>query len=318
MVNSPGLGSNFSARRLTGIKFSFVSLLLLGIMPIISNSRPQDLDAINFAFYLSLWELISSLPLLFLEMRSTKQGIFDRKLSREIRNKTLIIITITGIIFSLTTYLYVLSFEKAGTVSAAIALQAYPLFSILLETIFLKRRKTIGEFVFTLILITGIYYLGTEGSWAVNDFSSWFALALAVPLLWAIAHVTIKETISNSPITPLQITFLRVLISSIVLYFISGKINGFDLIHQGLFNKEFQILAFFMGLVYYIELVNWFYALKHIDVSVASSITTLTPVITMILAIFILHESVKIYQIIAMIVVFISLYGILYFGKSKK
>ncbi len=73
-----------------------------------------------------------------------------------------------------------------------------------------------------------------------------------------------------------------------------------------------------MGLVYYLELVNWFYAVKHVDVSVASSITTPTPVLTMILAILFLNESIEMYQLFAMGIVFLSLYGIIYFGKKSK
>ncbi|MCE7736371.1 MAG: DMT family transporter [Candidatus Heimdallarchaeota archaeon] len=311
------MNSNFQPHRQTGIILSLSSLLLLGILPIISNSRPSDLDALDFAFYLSLWQLISAIPLLFFELNSSNKGIFDDKVDKSVRNSTLRIILITGVIFSFTTFLYVLSFEKAGTVSAAIALQAYSLFSILLETLFLGRKKNSGELLFTILLVTGIYYLGTEGTWIIKEFSPWFALALLVPFLWSVAHVTIKHTLDKSPITPSQVTFMRVLISSIVLFAISGFNNGFNVLINGITNPTFQLFAFFMGVVYYLELVIWFYAIKHVDVSVASSITTPTPIITLILAIIILKESVELYQITAMIVIFICLYGILYFGKQK-
>lgn len=318
MITTPTrINSNFQPHRQTGIILSLSSLLLLGILPIISNSRPSDLDALDFAFYLSLWQLISAIPLLFFELNSSNKGIFDDKVDKSVRNSTLRIILITGVIFSFTTFLYVLSFEKAGTVSAAIALQAYPLFSILLETLFLGRKKNSGELLFTILLVTGIYYLGTEGTWIIKEFSPWFALALLVPFLWSVAHVTIKHTLDKSPITPSQVTFMRVLISSIVLFAISGFNNGFNVLINGITNPTFQLFAFFMGVVYYLELVIWFYAIKHVDVSVASSITTPTPIITLILAIIILKESVELYQITAMIVIFICLYGILYFGKQK-
>ena len=179
------------------------------------------------------------------------------------------------------------------------------------------RKKNSGELLFTILLVTGIYYLGTEGTWIIKEFSPWFALALLVPFLWSVAHVTIKHTLDKSPITPSQVTFLRVLISSVVLFAISGFNNGFNVLIYGLTNHTFQLFAFFMGLIYYLELVIWFYAIKHVDVSVASSITTPTPIITLILAIIILKESVELYQITAMIVIFICLYGILYFGKQK-
>ncbi|MHA2365401.1 MAG: hypothetical protein ACXAC7_15695 [Candidatus Hodarchaeales archaeon] len=43
-------------------------------------------------------------------------------MSKKTKNKTLLIMFITGVIFSVATFLYVLSFEKAGTVNAAIAI----------------------------------------------------------------------------------------------------------------------------------------------------------------------------------------------------
>jgi drug/metabolite transporter (DMT)-like permease len=186
-----------------------------------------------------------------------------------------------------------------------------------MESVFLQRKKNSGELAFTFLLIGGIYYLGTNGTWAIEGFSPWFGLALTVPFLWSIAHVTIKNTLDKSPITPNQVTFVRVLISSIILFTVAVSVNGVTNVIDGLIHIDFQIFAFLMGLFYYLELVNWFYAVKHVDVSVASSITTPTPVVTMILVIIFLHEPIKMYQLLSMGVVFISLYGLLYFGKRN-
>ncbi|MFX0205536.1 MAG: EamA family transporter [Candidatus Hodarchaeota archaeon] len=120
--------------------------------------------------------------------------------------------------------------------------------------------------------------------------------------MWSIAHVTIKNTLDKSPITN-QVTFLRVLISSMILFAIAVSVNGVTGVINGLMHVEFQILAFLMGFIYYLELVNWFYAVKHVEVSVASSITTPTPVITTILDIIFLNESIELYQLLAMCIV---------------
>ena len=76
----------FQPNKQKGISLSFVSLLLLGTLPIISNSRPQELDAFNFSLYLSIWQLICALPLLFVEKN---QGIMNKDLSKASRNKTI-------------------------------------------------------------------------------------------------------------------------------------------------------------------------------------------------------------------------------------
>lgn len=306
-------------RRKKGIALSFVSLGLLGILPIISNSRPENLSPLSFAFYLSLWELFCSLPLLFFELKSTNsttKGIFAPNVKTKVRKRTLTVMALTGIIFSVSTYFYILSFEKAGTVSASIAIQTYPLFSILWESLFLKKKKRWDELLFTGLIIAGIYYIGTEGTFIIQNFSIWFAVALITPLLWSIAHVTIKHTIDQSPISPNQITFFRVLISSVLLFLLSIIIEGPQSVMSGLMNFEFQKFAFLMGLVYYLELVNWFYAVKYVNVSVASTITTPTPVLTMILARIFLGEDIMFYQIAGMVVVFIALYGLIWRGNK--
>lgn len=314
--STDNLSRNFIPNRNMGVSLSFISLFLLGVLPIISNSRPSALNALNFAFYLSLWELICSLPFFLYELINQKKGIFKNSIDSRIRKKSFMVMGTTGIIFSISTFFYVFAFETAGTISAAIALQTYPLFSIIMEFILFKKKKQFGELIFTLILIIGIYYLGTEGTWLIEGFSPWFALALIVPFLWSIAHVIIKNTLDTSPITPNQVTFFRVLISSALLFFISSTIHGISNVFEGLMNLEFQLFGFLMGIVYYLELVNWFYAVKHVDVSVASTITTPSPIITLIFAYFILRESVELYQIIAMIIVFVSLYGLIWSGRK--
>jgi drug/metabolite transporter (DMT)-like permease len=138
--------SDFSPNRNKGILLSFVSLFLLGMLPIISNSRPSDLNALDFAFYLSLWELICAVPLFIFELSKKNSGVFQKSIEWKIRKKTYLIMGITGFIFSISTFLYVFAFETAGTVSAAIAIQTYPLFSILWEFILFKKKRDYFHF----------------------------------------------------------------------------------------------------------------------------------------------------------------------------
>ncbi|MES9902712.1 MAG: DMT family transporter [Sedimenticola sp.] len=311
------MNTPFQANKKAGILLAFTSLLLLGMLPVISNGRPAGLNALNFAFYLSFWQLICSLPLLFSEYRNNTHGIFTKQLPVRLRNRTVIIILLTGLIFGLSTYVYVLSVEKAGTVSAIIAIQAYPLFAILWESIFFNKKKRKAELIFTFLLIAALYYLGTQGSWKIEGLSLWFLLALAVPFLWSIAHVIIKNTLDTTPITPVQVTFFRVFISAIFLLIVLISVNGINSVINGMSVVNFQISAFTMGFVYYLELISWFYAVKHIDVSLASSITTPTPLITMLLAAIFLQETIQSFQLASFLVVLMSLYGILYFAKSN-
>jgi len=316
-TGQPLTSTSAMANKHRGILLSFVSLGLLGILPIISNSRPSSLDSLTFAFYLSVWQLVCAIPFFVIEWKTERVGLADPSLDPTRHNYALKIIVITGLIFSVSTYLYVLAFEKAGTVNAAIAIQAYPLFAILIESILLSKKKQTREILLTVLLCLGLYYLATGGSWMASGVSLWFILALAVPLLWSIAHIIIKHTINQDLITPKQITFFRVLIATLFLGILASAINDQQVVFQGLFNPEFQRYAFFMGVVYYAELINWFYAVKYVDVSVASSITTPTPVITLILSLIFLHEMIFPYQLIGLVIVLISLYGLIFYERKK-
>lgn len=291
-----------------GIALSLVSLTLLGIMPIISNLRPSEIGALSFAFALSVWQVVFAAPVFGWELRSSTKGIFGIDLSRQERHRMILVALFTGALFGLSTYLYVLGVEKAGATNAAIAIQAYPLFAILWESLFLKRRKTPFELALTAVLIGALYYLGTSGTLLMSGLSPWFLVPLGVPLLWSIAHVIIKEELSNTPITPAQVTFFRVAISTLFLALVlivavpSGIGSGISAI--------FQAMSALMGLVYFLELIVWFYAVRHIDVSLASSITTPWPALTMVLAVPLLGDAIETYQILALIVVVACIYGL--------
>lgn len=306
-LNAPSVGK--------GIALSLVCLTLLGVMPIISNLRPSGVDALSFAFALSVWQVVFAAPVFGVELRRGTKGIFGLDLTRQGRRRMIYVALFTGALFGLSTYLYVLGVEKAGAANAAIAIQAYPLFAILWESLFLKRRKTPVELGLTAVLIGSLYYLGTGGTFQMSGLSPWFVVSLGVPLLWSVAHVIIKEELSNTPITPAQVTFFRVAISTLFLLVIlavaipSGIALGVSAV--------FQTVSAVMGLVYFLELIVWFYAVRHIDVSLASSITTPWPALTMVLAVPLLGDRVELYQIIALCVVVACIYGLTIAGLRK-
>ncbi|MCG8638509.1 MAG: DMT family transporter [Desulfobacterales bacterium] len=299
----------------TGIALSFVCLAILGIMPVIANSRPAGSSALGFAFFLSLWQLIFSLPLFLHELFSGKKGIFRGFFRRKDLMRVIIVNFATGMMFGLATWCYILAMERAGVISASIAIQAYPLFALVMEILLLQRWKTVLEIVFTLILVVALYYLGTGGTWRLQGISIWFVAALAVPFLWSIAHVLIRQELMHTPITPSQVTFFRVALSTL---FLGGIFLMEDPSELGsLFHPEILWPAMVMGLFYYTELLLWFHAMKHIDVSLASAITTPWPAVTMVLAAIFLNERINFYQVVTFFVVGGSVYILLLLDARK-
>jgi len=101
---------------------------------------------------------------------------------------------------------------------------------------------------------------------------NWFPVSLGVPLLWSVAHVIIKEELSNTTITPAQVTFFRATISTVFLLVILAIATPSG-ISAGL-GAVFQTMSAIMGLMFFLELIVWFYAVRHIDVSLANSVAT--------------------------------------------
>lgn len=307
--------AHFSPSIGRGIGLSMVSLVLLGVMPIVSNLRPAALDALTFALALSVWQIVFALPVFGIELKRGTLGIFGADLSAGKLARAVLVAVLTGAIFGLSTYLYVLGVEKDGAANAAIAIQAYPLFAILWEGLFLKRRKTVIEWALKGVLIGSLYYLGTGGTFRMAGLSPWFLVSLGVPFLWSVAHVIIKEELGNTPITPVQVTFFRVSISTVFLALVLLAVEPSGLLAAG--GAILQPMSALMGLVYFLELIVWFYAVRHIDVSLASSITTPWPALTMVLAVPFLGDTVAPYQVVALVVVVGCIYGLTIAGLRK-
>ena len=87
------------------------------------------------------------------------------------------------------------------------------------------------------------------------------------------------------------------------------------LMQRVLFDVDFQRAAVVMGVAYYLELILWFHAIRHIDVSVASSVTVPAPAVTMLVAVVFLGEEIRGYQVLAMTVITVSMYGLLLAGR---
>jgi drug/metabolite transporter (DMT)-like permease len=219
-------------------------------------------------------------------------------------------------LFGAATFAYVLAVDLTGPVTFAVAVQAYPLFALIWEALFLRRRKSTAEMTFTLVIAASMVYLGTQGTWHLSTISSGFWLALVVPLLWSIAHVIIKEMMNASAITPSEVIVTRVLIAALFLGFSCLFMQGSGGLLTTGANWKFQLVAFLMGFAYYLELFFWFTAVKYIDVSKGASITAPAPAVTVLLALVLLGQELHDYQITALVLVVGSVVGLIRYGRK--
>lgn len=300
-----------------GVAIAFACLLILGVMPVLANSRPSGSDGLAFAIWMTFWQLVAALPLFFYERATTPRPAADAALPVS-RRRMAAIALLTGAMFGVSTYMYIVAAEKAGAVGMGIALQAYPLFAMLLEAVFQGKRKSPAEIGFTLLMIAALAYLTTGGTMRLSGLSYWSVFALGIPLLWSIAHLMLKHILETMPVSPNQVTVSRLVISGVFLLLVQAALGETGLLVAALSDGAFQRAAIALGIAYYLELVLWFYAMRHIDVSLASSVTVPAPAVTMLIAVTIIGEAVETYQVVSMAVIAAALYGLLLAGRRRR
>lgn len=299
-----------------GVVFALLCLLILGVMPVLANARPADSDGLTFAIWLTFWQLVAASPLFLIE-RARNRHAAKTLLSPPSRRQMGTIAVLTGVMFGLSTYMYVVAAVKAGAVSMVIALQAYPLFAMLLEAALQGKRRSRAEIALTLLMIAALIYLTTSGTFRIAGLSWWLAFALGIPLLWSMAHLLLKGILETMPVSPNQVTVSRLLLSGAFLLLLQAVLGQTDRLAAAFFDIAFQRAAIVMGVAYYLELVLWFHAMRHIDVSLASSVTVPAPAVTIVISVAILGEPVAFYQFVSMAVVVLAMYGLLLAGRRS-
>ena len=302
-----------------GIASAFSCLGILGVLPILANARPAGIDGLTFTVWLTVWQILSALPLFLRERAQGQRGLFEAAGAGRSRSWTIFVAIATGMMFGLSTYMYVVAAGKAGPVSMAIVLQAYPFMTMLAEAIFLKKRKTLPELGFTALMIAALVYLTTGGTFLVADISWWSVFALGIPALWTVAHLLLKtQVLDRTQLTLNQVTLSRLLVSGVFLGLLVFTIGDPQQVFAGLTDPGLQRAAIVMGVAYYVELIFWFQAIRNIDISVASSIEVPAPAVTMLVAVLFTGATITFTQVLAMIAIVVALYGLLFAGRAAR
>ena len=166
-------------------------------------ARPAEFSALSFAFFLSLWQLVFSVPTACKTAHLHGQGHLQRQ--TPLKTQAPDNCYRPGDRHDL--WAFNLCFcswllKRPAPSAHPLPYRLTPLFAILWETLFLKRRKSALELAFTFLLLAALYYLATGGTWRVAGFSFWFVVALGIPFLWSIAHVILKEVMDKTPRDP--------------------------------------------------------------------------------------------------------------------
>ena len=295
-----------------GIIFALGALFLVGLQPIIANSRPLSLDPYFFGATTCIVEAIIFFPLMLIERKRIRilhekelipQEDISTLLNGWKNNKVLLIYI--GINFGIAQVLFFWGYQLAGAINGSLSQKTVVIFGLLFGYLINKEKVKYPQIIFSLVLFFGLILAVTAGKFNLLDFNIGVLLIIVVATLWMLAHSLTKPILDRNEATPVQLVFIRNSLSGFFListYFILFPIENFYLIFDSI-NLFFIIL---MGLAYGFGLFCWYKVLAFLGISKGSAITSGTPIVTIIFATIILGEIFTIFHIMGTILVITS------------
>ena len=309
-----------------GLVYGIVGTLLVGFQPIVANSRPAVLDAYFFAALTCIVETIIFLPLVIKDLLQP----FNKKITSESRKKNakrilndwkanLKTIIFIGFIFGLNQLLFFIGYEFAGAINGSLTQKTTVFFSLIFGYTILKEKIDKRQIFFSIILFLGLFIAITQGKFTLFNYSKMMGviILLFITCLWMFGHTITKPLLNRKEVTASQMVFLRNSLSGLIListYFIFYPFSSLKLLLLPI-NMFFTIA---MGAVYGFGLYCWYKTLSYLDVSIATIIFALTPIVTALFATFLLNEIFTIFHLIGTVIIVFSIIFIMKGKRSKE
>ena len=308
-----------------GLICGTIGVLGISLQPIIANSRPSVIDPYIFAAVTALIMATIFFPLYVLERHKLKSLLevksdekTDSLLNGWKKKNNIKFLAIIGITFSIVPVLLFLSFDLAGAINSSLTLKSEVFFALLFGYIFLKEKRISKvQLLFCATLFFGVYIAITQGSFNLLEFNIGVLILLIDVSLFTLVHTFTKSRFDRNEFSPIQVVFIRSLLSGIILfstYFIFFPLDRINIV----FNPNYFIYYLLMGLDYSVSLFLWYKTLSYIQIGKAGVLNSVTPIITALFAWIILGDIFTIFHLIGMVIIIISIYMIVREKKAKK
>lgn len=300
-----------------GLITGFFGVIFIGLQPIIAILRPIEVDAYVSGAMTCLVEALIFFPILLIEYRflnsksqksnNKPENVKKVNILLEWKKNIWLLIGI-GLLFGINQVFFFIGYDLAGAINGSLAQKTTVFFSIVLGYLILKERITKLQIIFSVLLFLGLAISITQFFTLINiNFTILIGVViiLLISLMWITGHTMTKPIFSRNEATPIQMVFIRNIISATVLISTYLIIFTPDL---RIFVKPDNLSFFFlMGSVYGAGLVCWYKTLSYLDVSKATILFSPTPISSAIFATLILGENFTIAHLIGTILIIISI-----------
>lgn len=199
-------------------------------------------------------------------------------------------------------------------ISNTFLLQVEIIYSMILGRLLLRERISRWQILLSLSAFLGVFLITTEG--AVREISVGDILFLLAPFFFQCGHVIAKNLMRI--VDPLITVMFRLLIGGIASLFaliFSGQnlLGSITCISE---NDRAMIVG--VSISYAVGNIFWYYSVKSINLSRATSIIITYPLVSMILSILTLGERISPIKLLGIAITFLSILGLsLLRGKTE-
>ena len=188
-----------------------------------------------------------------------------------------------------------------STVGNSFLLQTEFIYSMFLSHLLLRERITGSQILLTVLSFLGVVLMLTGG--AVTTINIGDVLFLVAPLFYQLAHVVAKGILRK--VDPLVVVMYRLLTAGLALVLVSIAL-GQNPLPEVSGNSQAMLVAFYASLSFSLGNSLWYFGVKHINLSKATSIMIAYPLVSAILAVFMIGEILSPVRIIGASLVFLS------------
>lgn len=236
---------------------------------------------------------------------------FKIKKFRKVSWWTLVMIGIIG--GSAPFLLFFIGLKETTAGRAAFLQKTLPLYATLLAFFFLKEKITKAHVLAMLSMIVGVYLIESANiplGIRIGDL-----LVLGAALLWAVESTISKKAMLDNE-SNWVITFSRMFFGSLILFSIIAIMGKADMLFS--LNKQQIIYIIISTLLLLFYVLFWYWGLRFINLSKASIILLIAPLISLILGHIWLRERIFELQLLGSTLVLIGAFLILRTKSEKR
>jgi drug/metabolite transporter (DMT)-like permease len=286
-------------KELYGTLLAIFAAIISGIAIPLNKIFVVDIDPTVFT---AVRAVIIGLAFLLLSLAT--HGISKKEIKSNW--KYLVLIAIVGGAFAFLLFFTGLKFTTAGR--AAFLQKTLPLYIAVFAFIFLKEKIPKKQVYALLLMLLGTAVIFSA---QINPAELWAdpqlgdMLIISATVLWAIESIAAKKTMSNGG-TNLIVSFARMFFGGLILFGViafAGKTS----ILLSLTVQQWNNI-FISTVLLFCYVLFWFWSVRYVNVSKASTLLLLAPVVSLVIGAFWLAEPVPVIQLIGSALILIGAY----------